>query len=167
MDSTSIYIPDWAKLLSLGISGLVREVEASGEADGRVVDEEARIHRDYLQGVRLSLMAISRLMNRYADRAEQLAGETADGRVAARLSEAAATCRTVPSSPPTTFHEALQLFSFFHTVLSCIIGGRNVTPGRMDQYLLPFYQRDIATGVISRSEAIVLLAVAMTPTARA
>ena len=161
LDSTSIYIPDWAKLLRLGITGLVREVEASGEADGRVVDEKVRIHRDYLQGVRLSLMAISRLMNRYADRADQLAGETADSQVAARLSEAAATCRKVSSSPPATFREALQLFSFFHTVLSCIIGGRNVTPGRMDQYLLPCYQRDIATGVITRSEAVVLLAVAM------
>jgi len=161
LDSTSIYIPDWAKLLELGIAGLVREVEASGEADGRVVDEKARIHRDYLEGVRLSLLAISRLMNRYADRAEQVAGETADSRVTDRLSEAAATCRTVSSSPPATFREALQLFSFFHTVLSCIIGGRNVTPGRMDQYLLPFYQRDIVKGVITRSEAIVLLAVTM------
>jgi formate C-acetyltransferase len=161
LDSTSIYIPDWAKLLNHGIGGLIREVDALVEDNGHAVDEESRTHRDYLQGVRISLLAISRLMNRYADRAEQLAEETADSQVATRLSEAALTCRRVSSSPPTTFREALQLFSLFHTILSCVIGGRNVTPGRMDQYLLPFYRRDIASGVISRSEAIVLLAVTM------
>ena len=39
LDSTSIYIPDWAKLLNRGMVGLVREVESLGETDGRAADE--------------------------------------------------------------------------------------------------------------------------------
>jgi len=152
LDSASIYIPNWEKLLRLGISGLIEEVGQYGRRD---------VQEDYLSGVRLSLQAISRLIGRYANAARGLAERTRDPVAKARLLEAGVCCEGVAVDPPETFREALQLFALFHMVLSCLIGGRNVTPGRMDQYLFPFYDRDIACGRIAKEDAVELLAVAM------
>ncbi|MFC1717243.1 pyruvate formate lyase family protein, partial [Candidatus Poribacteria bacterium] len=112
-------------------------------------------------GVYLSLLATSRLTNRYAEQARQVAEQLDDSQASARLLEAAKCCQKIALSPPESFREALQLFSIFHMVLSCIVGGRNVTPGRMDQYLFPFYEGNIGSGAIMRLEAIELLATMM------
>lgn len=152
LDSTSIYIPDWAKLLEIGIGGLMEEVQQHSHS----IDSA-----DYLEGVHLSLLATSQLINRYAECARQMAGKLDDKKSSAQLLEAAKCCQKIALLPPESFREALQLFSIFHMVLSCIIGGRNITPGRMDQYLFPFYEGDINSGRITRSEAVELLAIMM------
>ena len=81
--------------------------------------------------------------------------------MSARLAEAARSCDRIASSSPETFRDALQLFSFWHMALSCVVGGRNITPGRMDQYLFPFYERDVSQGRLTRSDAVELLAATM------
>ena len=130
LDSASIYIPDWSRLLEVGIGELPADDE----------------------GVRLSLAAVSRLAERYADEADRAGG---------RLARVAADCRAIAHDPPRTFRQAVQLFLLYHMVVSCLVGGRNVTPGRMDQWLLRFYKRDLAVGRIDRAEAVQLLAAAM------
>ena len=160
LDSASIYIPDWAKLLEMGIGGLMEEVQQHRRGVNNV-DEKSQISEDYLEGVYLSLLATSRLIKRYAERARQIAKKLDDSQASAQLLETAKCCQKIALSPPESFREALQLFAIFHTVLSCIIGGRNVTPGRMDQYLFPFYKKDIGSGRITRSEAVELLAIMM------
>ncbi len=153
LDSASIYIPDWSKLLEMGIGGLMEEVQKHRR--------KSQISKDYLEGVYLSLLATSRLISRYAERARQMA-EQLDGSMAStQLLEAAKCCQKIALSPPESFREALQLFTIFHMILSCITGGRNVTPGRMDQYLFPFYERDISSERLTRSEAVELLAIMM------
>ena len=151
LDSAGLWIPDWELLLTAGIPGLLANVEARQRA---APAEE----QDYLEGVRLSLLAVSELLGRYA--AEARRGAAADPS-ALHLQEAAACCEAVARRPPAGLREALQLFLTFHTVFSCVIGGRDITPGRMDQYLLPFYQADLARGAITPEEATELLAIAL------
>ena len=160
LDSASIYIPDWAKLLEMGIGGLMEEVQQHSR-DVNSMDEKSQIRADYLEGVYLSLLATSLLIKRYAERARQIARELDDSQTSAQLLEAARCCQRIALSPPESFREALQLFTIFHMILSCIIGGRNVTPGRMDQYLFPFYERDVGSEKITRSEAVELLVIMM------
>jgi formate C-acetyltransferase len=42
-------------------------------------------------------------------------------------------------------------------VLHTVVGARDFTPGRMDQYLYPFYERDLAAGRASPDEALELI----------
>lgn len=157
LDSASIYIPDWRKLLEMGIGGLMEEVQQH-----KCKAKSNKQSQDYLDGVYLSLLSASRLINRYAERAKQMAEELDYGSIAStQLLEVAKCCQKIALSPPESFREALQLFTIFHTILSCIIGGRNITPGRMDQYLFPFYKRDIDSRRIAHSEAVELLAIMM------
>jgi len=155
LESAGIYIPDWAHLLRVGIGGLVHEVEQQQ----READTSAR---DVLEGTRLSLLALSTLIARFGRRARRVAETTEDSEAADRLRRAADACDAVALAAPTSLHEALQLFISFHMALSCLVGGRNVTPGRADQYLFPFYRKDIAEGALRREDAVTLLAVMMT-----
>jgi len=160
LDSGNIYIPDWAHLVRSGIGGLIQEVEqAERRADSS--PDGAKPGRDVLEGIRLSLLAVSDLIRRYAAEARRVAAVQKAAAASARLLRAARCCDAVASDPPTSLREALQLLVLFHMVLSCLVGGRNVTPGRMDQYLLEFYERDLASGALTRREAVELLAVAM------
>ena len=160
LDTASIYLPDWEKLLRFGIGGLIEEVEQT-EQEISDRDQNAQVRQDYLEGVRVSLLAASRLIGRYAQEARRLASNADDPRAARQLLAAAECCEKIAILPPETFREALQLFLIFHMMLSCLIGGRDVAPGRMDQYLFPFYQRDLANGEITRSEAVELIAITM------
>ena len=154
LDAASIYIPAWAKLLRLGVGELISEAKAGEQAAGS--DAE----RDLLAGVALSLEGFSILASRYATEARRVALQ-APATQRRELLRAAECCQRISTEPPETFRDALQLFALFHMVLSCLIGGRDITPGRMDQYLLPFYQRDLTEGRLKRAEAAELLAVMM------
>jgi len=160
LESTGIYAPDWRHLLAVGISGLLTEVESARAA---VPDSEpdSASCRDHLDGVAMSLSAISNLALRYEEAARNLARRANAGLISAHLMQAANACEFVATKPPESLRDALQLFLLYHMVLSCLAGGRNVTPGRMDQWLLPFWQRDVGSGLIPREEGIELLAIAM------
>ncbi len=161
LDSDSLYIPDWNRLLEKGLPGLAAEVESRRRAtEGRAAD--VRELDDMLEGISLSLSGISRLALRYAEEARRVAGEQEDREARARLLRAADCCAAISRRPPENLQEALQLFILFHMTLSCLIGGRDVTPGRMDQYLRQFYESDVAGGKLTRDEAAELLAVMMT-----
>lgn len=136
LESASIYVPNWEHLLKVGINGLMEEVESARR--GAKATEQ-----DTLEGIRRSLEAVSTLLKRYADEARRIARSADRTAAAERLRRAAEACDAVAGAPAKNFHEALQLFITFHMTLSCLVGGRNVTPGRMDQYLLPYYERDL------------------------
>ncbi|MGO8702975.1 MAG: pyruvate formate lyase family protein [Candidatus Brocadiia bacterium] len=160
LDSDSLYIPDWSHLLEKGLPGLAAEVEARRRA-AEGADEDGRELDDMLEGIALSLSGISGLALRYAEEARRVAAAQERPEARARLLRAADCCSAIARRPPENLQEALQLFILFHMVLSCLIGGRDVTPGRMDQYLRRFYESDLAGGKLTRDEAVELLAVMM------
>ena len=154
LESASIYVPDWEHLLRVGIGGLIEEVES-------VRRDAMPDAQDTLEGIRLSLQAVSALLKRYGGEARRAALDTDREEAAERLRNAADACEAVAVAPPRDLHEALQLFIAFHMALSCLVGGRNVTPGRMDQYLLQFYQKDLAAGKLDRQQVVELVAAMM------
>jgi formate C-acetyltransferase len=154
LESAGIYVPDWGHLLRAGIGGLIEEVES-------VRRDAAPAAQDTLEGIRLSLKAVSTLLTRYAGEARRAADGTKHEDAAARLRRAAEACEAVAVAPAKGLHEAIQLFLAFHMALSCLVGGRNVTPGRMDQYLLRYYEKDLRDGRLSRQEAVELVAAMM------
>jgi pyruvate formate-lyase/glycerol dehydratase family glycyl radical enzyme len=66
-------------------------------------------------------------------------------------------CRHIAHSPPSNFHQALQLTYFIRLVLQIESNGHSVSLGRMDQYLYPFYKNDILLGTLHDENAIELL----------
>ena len=67
-------------------------------------------------------------------------------------------CEWVAHEPPRTFHGALQLLWFAHLAIKMDDGGIGHSIGRFDQYLWPFYSRDLERGRITRDDAAELVA---------
>ncbi|MBU1751858.1 MAG: formate C-acetyltransferase/glycerol dehydratase family glycyl radical enzyme, partial [Chloroflexi bacterium] len=95
------------------------------------------------------------LAGRYAAEADRLAAEETDPARQAELVEIARICHKVPWEPAETFVEALQSFWFTHMLVLVdeSYPGPGVSPGRIDQYLYPYYQADIAAGRLTPQKA--------------
>jgi len=97
----------------------------------------------------------------FAERYAQAAREMAESAEPARRDELlriAEVCARVPWQPARTLTEAVQSFWFAHLLLHVESPSVAISPGRMDQYLCPFYASDIAAGRCSHDEAAELLA---------
>ncbi|NIA13940.1 MAG: hypothetical protein GWP08_07655 [Nitrospiraceae bacterium] len=145
-------IPDYPKVLRLGYRGIVEE---AGEALAEESDPEKR---DALRAFVIACKAGRALAARYAQVASQQA-KACGGARAEELREVARLCGRVPWEPAATFHEALQSLWLAHMlVLTCeSYPGAGVSFGRIDQYLYPYYEADLAAGRVTPDEARELL----------
>jgi formate C-acetyltransferase len=73
------------------------------------------------------------------------------------LEKLAVICRKVPAHPAETFHEALQSLWFAHLMISLESSPHGLLLGRMDQYLYPYYERDLRENRMTREQAQELL----------
>ena len=132
---------------------------------GRIRDDIARRlaaaadpeKRTFYQSALIAAEALVRFVGRYAERLrEEVAKPQAEPGRAAELREMAAVCGRVAEDAPQTFREALQLLWLVH-IAANIGGGSALSFARFDQYMFPFYQRDIEAGRLTRDDARALL----------
>jgi len=110
-----------------------------------------------LRAMRICAEALVRYAARHAEHARALALER-HGERRRELERLAAICDRVPAHAPETFREALQAYWFVHLgVVTELNTWDSFCPGRLDQHLRPFYERDIAEGRLTRDQAIELL----------
>jgi pyruvate-formate lyase len=147
-------VPDYPRVLRLGFQG-IQEAAATG-----ALHETRPAAREFLEALSLSCEAPRLLAARYAKEAGRLADDPALSPARrGELREIARICRKVPWRPAQTFHEALQSCWLTHIAVmafeSC--SGAGLSPGRIDQYLNPFYQADLRAGRLTRPAARELL----------
>lgn len=112
---------------------------------------------NYLRAMLISAESICSLAERYADEAERLAGQEPDEARRAELLSIASACRHVPRYPARTFHEALQSLYLYQISIFMEQNAASYNPGRMDQYLYPYYRADLEKGVLTEEKAQELL----------
>lgn len=138
--------------ISNGVEGLRKKILA------RKSELDATVPGDYEKEICLDALlivceGIETLAERYAIEAERLAALEGDGRRKAELREIAAVCRQVPAYPARTFREAMQSFYFYQICIFMEQNAAAYNPGRMDQYLYPYYKADLEAGRITAEEA--------------
>jgi pyruvate formate-lyase/glycerol dehydratase family glycyl radical enzyme len=150
-------IPDYPRVLREGFEG-IRAEAAAAAADAGAAQQK----RDLARAIAISCDAARAFALRYAQEVERLAAvahsQEESPAVTARreeLLEIARICRKVPWQPAETFPEALQSLWFAHMLVMIAESypGPGVSPGRIDQYLFPYYEADLAAGRLSREEA--------------
>jgi len=135
---------DYGRILNQGLTGIQKQVETKlSTTPGNV----------YLASLKKVISAISGFAHRYADEAEKQAQSCTDEDRRKELYEIAKICSRVPLHPADSFRQAVQSFWFFHLVLNLESNAYAISPGRFDQYVYPFYQKDMEQGVLSRDEA--------------
>jgi formate C-acetyltransferase len=114
--------------------------------------------REQLQAMDIACDAVVLFAERHARLAEQRAAAETNPVRRAELQKIASVCRYVPAHAPRDFHEALQSYWFCHlAVITELNGWDSFSPGHLDQHLLPFYERGLATGALSPEHARELL----------
>jgi formate C-acetyltransferase len=121
-------------------------------------DNEALNKKHQLEGMSIACDAIMILGERYAKYAKELAEKEKDEKRKEELLHIAETCEWIPANAPRTFEEAIQMYWFVHL---CMISELNpwdaFNPGRLDQHLNPYYQKEVEEGTMSREKAEELL----------
>lgn len=146
------FTSDYEWLLNAGIQGIRKRIqERLARLEYAVPGDYEKI--TYLNALLISCEGIEILAQRYADLADHLAKEEKDSRRQAELNEIANTCRRVPACPARTFREALQSLWFYQICLHMEMTTYSYNPGRMDQYLFPFYQKDLSAGILNPDQA--------------
>jgi formate C-acetyltransferase len=144
-------------LIQEGMSGLRKEIEGKKAAldmgDPGFMDKSL-----FYLSCLICCDAFSIFAERHAAHAETLASAEKDEAIRAGYRKVAEVCRHVASKPAETLHQALQAI-WFAQVLAIIETGICAAFGfgRMDQYLAPYYEQDVQTGVITPEGAQELL----------
>lgn len=137
------FLPNYEKMLHLGVEGFLRAMENR--------------QGDFARAVRIACEGLLSYAARIADQAEREALAAGNALRRAELKEIARICRTVPRSPAKTFHEALQSLWFTHMGVNLEGLNSAVSFGRLDQYLYPYYRKDLEEGRLTRVRAKELL----------
>ena len=143
---------DYGKVLAAGYTGIIKEAKnALDKLSQGDADYAKRSH--FLNAVIISCEAAIKYAKRYAELATSMAKTTMDVKRRRELEDIAAACRNVPEFGATSFREACQSFWFVQMLLQVESSGHSISPGRFDQYMYPYYKKDLDSGKITREEA--------------
>ncbi len=121
-------------------------------------DKEAFDKKAQLNAMEICCDAIMILGERYAAYARELAEKETDEIRKQELLQIAANCDVVPAHAPKTFWQAIQMYWFVHLGVTTELNPWDAySPGRLDQHLNPFYQKDTEDGILDDEKALELL----------
>lgn len=146
------------KLYEKGFLDYKADIQASIDSLDYFHDTEAFEKRNQLRGMAKACDAIMLLGARYADYARELAKKEKCDTRKAELLQIAANCDVVPAHKPQTFWQAIQMYWFVHLGVTTELNPWDAySPGRFDQHLNPFYQKDVEEGILDEKKALELL----------
>ena len=142
----------YGEVLAIGFSGI--KAKAQAELDKLcLADGDYQKKSRFLEAVMISCDAAIEYARRYARLALKEAEECTDPVRKRELLQIAQNCANVPKKGATGFYEACQSFWFVQQLLQIESSGHSISPGRFDQYMYPYYQKDMESGKITREFA--------------
>jgi choline trimethylamine-lyase len=151
-----ISTPDYEKILSIGLNGIVNEIDCkiTEVSDNILLPSEDRMKKlDQLRAMKIATEAAARWGLRYADMLENYKKSVNGEKRKKELDSMIETCRQVPANPARNLHEALQCFIFINFIVNYIDQPQVGNGIRFDKIFGPFYDKDIKTGALTRNQA--------------
>jgi len=143
---------DYAKVLKIGFKGIYQY--AKSERDKcNIYDSDYNRRYYFLTSVMESCEAAIIFAKRYSKMAHQMAQECSDAKRRNELLTISEICSKVPANGAESFYEACQSFWFVQLLIQTESSGHSISPGRFDQYMYPYYIKDIESGKITREQA--------------
>ena len=143
---------NYPKVLKSGYSGIIAEAK-DAKAKLRAGDADFSRREHFLNAVILSCEAAIKYARRYSALAQSMSKTCLDIKRRKELEEIASACSRVPEFGAQSFREACQSFWFVQMLLQIESSGHSISPGRFDQYMYPYYKKDLDSGKITREEA--------------
>lgn len=149
-------IIDYDKAIRRGYKAIIQDaVEALESFDCN--DPEFIQKTQFCKAVITVLSAAINFAKRYSDKAKEMAAVETNPTRKAELLQIAANCEKVPANGATNFYEACQSFIITQMILQVESSGHSESPGRFDQYMYPYLEKDLASGAITKDFAQELL----------
>lgn len=143
-------IPAYYKYIPMGIGGMLELVSRKKkECDDKSSDA-------FYRSTEIILHAVQNIIGRYRVLALEQASNCVDDTRKQELLRIAEVLSHIENDAPGDFYEALQLFYMFQFLI-WMEGEYLIPPGRMDQYLYPYYQKAIAEKSASKDQIFELL----------
>jgi formate C-acetyltransferase len=143
-------------ILNEGIEGI--EAKIIGLKDNLDITRPGDYEKDYyLESLLIVAEGMKTLARRYSEEAERLANNERDPDRKSELLEISRICSKVPAEPAETFNEALQSLYIYQICIFMEQNAASYNLGRMDQYLYPYYKKDIEEGIITEEQVQELL----------
>lgn len=152
------WVHDYEKVLKLGLKGIKAEAEARLAALDPLSPVDTMEKAPFLQAVVIICDAVVLWAGRHAKLAMEKAKAEKNPARKKELLDIAAICARVPENPARSFREAVQA-QWFVQMFSRLEQktGTIISNGRMDQYFYPYYQRDVAAGVLTDEQVLEIL----------
>ena len=147
---------NYERILKDGLKGYEKRVKEC-KASLDLTDPESIDKYCFYNAVLIVLDAVCAFANRYSVLAKKLAEKELNQERKLELLEMSRICAKVPYEPAETFQEAVQSVWFIQLILQIESNGHSLSYGRFDQYMYPYYDRDIKNGNITETEALELL----------
>lgn len=147
---------NYERILKDGLKGYEKRVKEC-KASLDLTDPDSIDKYCFYNAVLIVLKAVRNFANRYSVLAKDLAEKELNQKRKIELLEISRICSKVPYEPAETFKEAVQSVWFIQLILQIESNGHSLSYGRFDQYMYPYYDRDIKNGTIKESEALELL----------
>lgn len=152
-------IANFERIINTGLQAEIQRAENNIKEWG-VNKQEPEAARSiiFLKSAIISMKAAIRFSERYAEEAvRQAEKEMTSVERKKELLEIARICRKVPKFGAESFYEALQSYWMIHLILQIESNGHSMSFGRFDQYLMPYYEKDLEKGMIDHDIALELL----------
>ena len=143
------FTPNYEHVVKVGITGLLDEI-----AKSKMVHQHEAEKIEFLDAMEHTLRGFIKMIQNYADCAASM--KNVDGYDESRLQKIVENCESLVQKKPENFMQALQLVWFCHVAFR-LEERAAMAFGRMDQYLYPFYKKDVENGILTREDAIELL----------
>lgn len=139
---------DYGKILKIGYKGIIEETKAQ-LAKFDPWDPEFPKKSHFLNAVITTSEAAIAYAERYAEQALKEANACTDPARKAELLQIAENCKNVPANGAKSFWEACQSFWFIQQLIQIESSGHSISPGRFDQYMYPYFKKDLDAGKIT------------------
>lgn len=140
--------PNVKEWLELGPAGVIAKAEKN------LVGANAS-QQEFYRCVILVMQGVQKFMQRYADLLEEKADSYP--KYTASMRELAKICQNLQNRPAQSFHEALQSTWFLFVVLHMESNASSFSPGRLEQILYPYYQKDLAEKKMDDDQALEMI----------
>ena len=147
---------NYEKLLAEGLKGYekrTRELKAALD----LTDPDSVDKYVFYKAVLIVIDAVHKFALRYSALAAEQAKKETDAKRKAELETMSQICARVPYEAASSFREAVQSVWFIQLILQIESNGHSLSYGRFDQYMYPYYKKDIHQGKISKDDALELL----------
>ena len=147
---------NYEKLLKEGLGGIRKETEeAKAKLHYSDYNDLKKVY--FYDAVLILIDASIAFAHRYAALAREQAASCTDPKRKEELLRLAEVCMRVPEYPAESFYEAVQSVWFLQLILQIESNGQSLSFGRFDQFMYPYYKKDIESGAMTEDEALELL----------